>query len=50
LITGHKKCPKNDRSNTGRFGIRWVSVSSFHDKVDRLYNLLIGPDCTYYNH
>jgi hypothetical protein len=27
LITEHKKCPKNDHSNTGRSGIRWVTVS-----------------------
>jgi hypothetical protein len=26
LKTGHKKCPKKDRSNTGRSGIRWVTV------------------------
>jgi hypothetical protein len=26
LITGHKLCPRNDHSNTGRFGIRMVTV------------------------
>jgi hypothetical protein len=29
--TGHKKCPKNDHSNIGRFGIRWVTVVQFSD-------------------
>jgi hypothetical protein len=28
LRTGHKKCPRNDHSNTGRFGIRMVTVQS----------------------
>jgi hypothetical protein len=27
--TGHKKCLKNDNSNTGRSGIRWFTVSIF---------------------
>jgi hypothetical protein len=31
LKTGHKKCPKNDHSNTGRSGIRWVTVQSSAD-------------------
>jgi hypothetical protein len=26
LITGPKKCPKSDHSNTGRFGIRMLTV------------------------
>jgi hypothetical protein len=28
--TEHKKCLKNDRSNTGRSGIRWVTVKSIY--------------------
>ena len=28
-----KKCPKNDRSKTGRFGIRWVTVYVFIQKA-----------------
>ena len=26
LKTGHKKCPRNDHLNTGRFGIRMLTV------------------------
>ncbi len=29
LKTIHKKCPRNDHSNTGRFGIRMVTVYYF---------------------
>jgi hypothetical protein len=39
LITGHKKRPKNDHSNTGQSGIRWFTVYIFSIEKKNLQNI-----------
>ncbi len=44
LKTGHKLCPRNDHSNTGRFGFRMVTVLPFDYglKFEMPFNYLSG--------
>ncbi len=40
-ITGHKKCPQNDHSNTGRFDIRWVTVYTVTNSIELVLTNLV---------